>query len=117
MSKDFGSVHERPVVMVGGPMVWHGICMDCHQEWEMTSGEKMWWDEMVRKGMTFPKRCKPCREKKRAVPQNKTLNSVRDVIGKLEEMSMSAINDMYDNRGDFLAQELADLARVLEERK
>lgn len=116
MSNDYGSVHEDYPV---GPIVWIGICIDCKQKWSMTESEKQWWDQHISAGMTFPKRCKSCRDKKRrnSPSYTKSINTLGEVARKLEEMSMAAVNDMYDERGDFLAQELADLAKVLREEK
>ena len=38
-------------------------CVECQREFEFTAGEQTFFAE---KGFTPPKRCKPCRDKKRA---------------------------------------------------
>jgi len=80
----------------------------------MLQSEKDWWDRKIREvGVTFPKRCPSCRAEKRRTSSNQP-PSIQTIITKLEEMSMAAIADAYNERSDQLAQELADLARHLE---
>lgn len=37
-------------------------CVDCHQPWTFEAGEQEFFAD---KGLSTPKRCKPCRQKKR----------------------------------------------------
>lgn len=37
-------------------------CVDCGKDWTLTEGERKFFDE---KGLTPPKRCKPCRAAKK----------------------------------------------------
>ena len=37
-------------------------CVDCGGDWILTEGEKKFFDD---KGLTTPKRCKPCRQAKK----------------------------------------------------
>jgi hypothetical protein len=39
------------------------LCVDCKSEFIWTSGEQLFFHD---KGFTEPKRCKPCRDKKKA---------------------------------------------------
>jgi len=85
-----------------------GICADCGSQITMTQGDKDFWDKLIKEqGYKFPKRCKPCREKKRKI-QNTPLFP-EAVHEKLKIMMEKAINDEYEGRGDVLAAELSAL--------
>lgn len=92
-----------------------GKCIDCGNDWGMLPDEKVWWEQRVAPGkLVFPRRCKSCRDKNRErLLALKGPPTVIGVIQRLEEMSMEAINDEYDDKGDLLAQKLADLASEL----
>lgn len=50
----------------GGMKLSMGPCADCKKEWHMTASEKEHWEELKRtKGYNMPKRCPPCRKKKK----------------------------------------------------
>jgi hypothetical protein len=38
------------------------VCVDCQAEFELPLGERIFYDAH---GLVYPKRCKPCRAKKR----------------------------------------------------
>lgn len=43
------------------------ICAGCKQEWEFTEKEEAWLREKFGENFSEPKRCKPCRQKRREV--------------------------------------------------
>lgn len=47
-------------------------CSDCNEEFIFTGGEREFYEE---KGYDNPKRCKPCRDKRKAEKGNRGFNS------------------------------------------
>jgi hypothetical protein len=56
------------------------VCTDCQQQFTLNAGEKIWYEERQKLDPKFkmPKRCKPCREKRKDVDGN--VKSARPVL-------------------------------------
>jgi hypothetical protein len=56
-----------------GPEIPMGDCVDCHRPWSMFQSEKDWWDKAARElGYKTPRRCRACREIKKAQKQKES---------------------------------------------
>jgi hypothetical protein len=95
-----------------------GACIDCGGENKMPRRVKEKYDQLVRlksntdQPFVFPTRCRDCMDRRK---KNKFLNSrLRESLAEMRLMMDHAINNEYDNRGDALAQELADTASKIE---
>ena len=53
-------------------------CVDCGTEFTFTEGEQNFFQEKFGDGFNHPKRCKPCREKKKAAKGNGNRKTRRD---------------------------------------
>ena len=60
------------------------VCVDCGRQFEITPGEERFYKS---KGLDLPKRCKPCRDKKRSLNnvklylnQNNTIKNKKCIV-------------------------------------
>jgi hypothetical protein len=54
-----------------------GECVDCHKAWAMSERERLWWEHCVTfEDAVWPKRCRPCRDKRTEQRESETICSV-----------------------------------------
>lgn len=85
----------------GGMKLSMGACVDCGKEWHMTGSEKEHWDELKRtKGYNMPKRCPPCRKKKKERKDIEKRDHKRFGLAKDIRRIAHAVQDGMYEEGD-----------------
>lgn len=100
-----------------GAFVSMGQCVDCHEDFGMYESEIAFYKSLQATNPEFqmPKRCKPCRDKKKAGKKYKGPRvDLNDIIAELEAMAeKSNTQCYYTYRDEELANELMDLVERL----
>jgi hypothetical protein len=94
-----------------------GKCVDCNEDFEMHESELQFFRDMQGRNKNFqlPKRCKPCRDRKKSGKKNHSNQiDLREVIKKIEGMAeKSTTLAFYSYKEDELAAELMSVADKL----
>lgn len=91
-----------------------GKCSTCGKEWEMTVGEKQFFDSMIVKKaaeggkFSMPNHCKDCRDAKKGRKV-----SPESIISKVEAMARKADEGLYNFDGEILAADLMNVSKML----
>ena len=106
--------NDKEVVQMPKP------CVDCGAEWSMSNTEKRFYErkmeEMNRQGKEFsmPKRCAPCRKKRRSSKKNsENKTTIEQIISRIDAMARKAFEGLYTFDDEILANDLEEVSREL----
>jgi len=107
---------DNPLVKMENP------CPDCGQEWYMEQREVGWWKRKIEAGEieSFPKRCRPCRQRKQLQKQREghvpISVQIRDTIKEMESDAEFAFDlEAVLKRLDEIATDCENIERIARE--
>lgn len=96
-----------------GALIQMGECVDCKQPWEMFESEMDFYKNLQKTNKEFqlPKRCAPCRAKKKSRKTAKIQVNLIEIAEKLESMAEKSTTEcFYTYNDELLSTELLEQA-------